>query len=110
MTRAAVLATSFLAAGTVVLIRTGAARTVGASRPAGAPHAIDPRFRNVVDRAPGLQRKGRPMRPRALFTAAALAVAVLVLAPGVPVRASAGQGGFSSEQPAGTPYQHQSNW
>ncbi len=50
------------------------------------------------------------MRPRALFTPLALAVAVLVLAPGVPARAGARPGGFSSEQPAGTPYQHQSNW
>src|SRR6266851_3327901 len=50
------------------------------------------------------------MRPRALFTTVALAVAVLVLAPGAPARASAGSGGFTSEQPAGTPYKHQSNW
>src|SRR6266700_1213534 len=50
------------------------------------------------------------MRPRALFTPVALAVAVLVLAPGVAVRASAGPGGFSSEQAAGTPSKHQSNW
>src|SRR6266700_712677 len=28
----------------------------------------------------------------------------------LPARASAGPGGFSSEQPAGTPYKHQSNW
>jgi hypothetical protein len=50
------------------------------------------------------------MRPRALFIPAALAAAVLVLAPGAAVRATAGTGGFSSEQPAGTPYRHQSNW
>src|SRR6266702_1525452 len=50
------------------------------------------------------------MRPRALFTPVALAVAVLVLAPGVPARASAGPGGFGSEQAAGTPLKHQSNW
>jgi hypothetical protein len=41
------------------------------------------------------------MRPRALFTPVVLGVAVLVLAPGVPGWASAGPGGFSSEQPAG---------
>src|SRR5205814_8487726 len=50
------------------------------------------------------------MRPRALFALVALAVAVLVLAPGMPARASARAGGFNSEQPAGTPYKHQSNW
>jgi hypothetical protein len=50
------------------------------------------------------------MRPRALLTPVVLAVAVLVLAPGVPAWAGAGPGGFSSEQPAGTPYKHQSNW
>jgi len=50
------------------------------------------------------------MRPRALFTPVALAVAVLVVAPGVAARASAGTGGFSSELAAGTPYKHQSNW
>src|SRR5260370_3688681 len=50
------------------------------------------------------------MRPRALLIPVALAVAVLVLAPGVAARASAGPGGFSFEQPAGTPYKHQSNW
>ena len=50
------------------------------------------------------------MRPRALFILVALAAAVLVIAPGAAVRASAGPGGFSSEQPAGTPYRHQSNW
>ena len=50
------------------------------------------------------------MRTRALFTPVVLAVAVLVLAPGAPARASAGPGGFSSEQPAGTPFKHQSNW
>jgi len=50
------------------------------------------------------------MRTRALFTPVVLAVAVLVLAPGAPARVSAGPGGFSSEQPAGTPFKHQSNW
>src|SRR5262249_48038448 len=50
------------------------------------------------------------MWPRVLFTLAALAAAVLVLTPGVPGWASAGPGGFGSEQPAGTPYKHQSNW
>jgi hypothetical protein len=50
------------------------------------------------------------MRLRALFIPVAFAVAVLVLAPGVAVRAGAGPGGFSSEQPAGTPFKHQSNW
>jgi hypothetical protein len=50
------------------------------------------------------------MRPRALFTPAVLAVAVLVLAPCVAAWASAGSGGFSAEQPVGTPFKHQSNW
>jgi len=50
------------------------------------------------------------MRPRVLIILVALAAAVLVLAPGMAVRAGAGPGGFSSEQPAGTPYKHQSNW
>ncbi len=50
------------------------------------------------------------MRFRALFTAIALAVAGLMLASGVPAGASAGTSGFSSEQPAGTPFKHQSNW
>src|SRR5260370_19491729 len=49
------------------------------------------------------------MRPRALLIPVALAVAVLVLAPGVAAWAGAGPGGFSSEQPAGMPYKHQSN-
>ena len=50
------------------------------------------------------------MRPRALLSPVVLAVAVLMLAPGVPAGASAGASGFSSEQPAGTPFKHQSNW
>src|SRR5260370_28959748 len=50
------------------------------------------------------------MRPRALLSPVALAVAVLVFAPSAPAWAGAGPGGFSSEQPAGTPYKHQSNW
>ena len=50
------------------------------------------------------------MRPRALFSAIALAVAGLMLASGVPAGASAGTIGFSSEQPTGTPFKHQSNW
>src|SRR5262249_54917171 len=54
--------------------------------------------------------EGAPMRPGMLFTAVALAAAVVVLAPGVPGWAGAGAGGFSSEQAAGTPYLHQGNW
>ena len=50
------------------------------------------------------------MRPRALLSPVALAVAVLVLAPSAPAWAGAEPGGFSSEQPTGTPYKHQSNW
>src|SRR5215831_18722373 len=50
------------------------------------------------------------MRPRALFTLVVLAVAALVLVPAVPASAGAGTGGFSSEQPTGTPYKHQGNW
>ena len=50
------------------------------------------------------------MRPGALFTPAVFAVAVLVLAPGAPARASSGPGRFSSEQPDGTPFKHQRNW
>lgn len=50
------------------------------------------------------------MRPRALLSPVALAVAVLVLALSAPAWAGPGPGGFSSEQPAGTPYKHQSNW
>jgi hypothetical protein len=50
------------------------------------------------------------MRLRALLSPVGLAVAVLVLAPSAPAWAGPGPGGFSSEQPAGTPYKHQSNW
>jgi hypothetical protein len=50
------------------------------------------------------------MRPRALLSPVALAVAMLVLAPSALAWAGPGPGGFSSEQPAGTPYKHQSNW
>src|SRR5262245_61392498 len=50
------------------------------------------------------------MRHGTLVTVVAVAAAGLMLAPGVPARASAGAGGFGSEQPAGTPYKHQSNW
>jgi hypothetical protein len=50
------------------------------------------------------------MRPPRLFTLVALAAAVLLAAPGVAAWASAGAGGFSTEQAAGTPYRHQSNW
>jgi hypothetical protein len=50
------------------------------------------------------------MRLGALLSLVALAAAVLVAAPGAAGRASAGAGGFSTEQPAGTPYKHQSNW
>src|ERR1700751_1482379 len=51
-----------------------------------------------------------PMRPHALFALVALASAVLVLGSGAPGWAGTGPGGFSSEQPAGTPYKHQGNW
>ena len=50
------------------------------------------------------------MRARALFTRVALVVAVLALALVAPGWASAGPGGFSPEQAAGTPYKHQGNW
>jgi hypothetical protein len=50
------------------------------------------------------------MRGRALVSPVALAVAVLVLAPSAPAWAGTGAGGFGSEQPAGTPDKHQSNW
>jgi hypothetical protein len=50
------------------------------------------------------------MRPRVLFAAVVLAVAGLMLASGVAAGASTGTSGFSSEQPAGTPFKHQSNW
>jgi hypothetical protein len=50
------------------------------------------------------------MRLRALFALVALTAAVLVLASGAPGWAGAVPGGFSSEQPAGTPYKHQANW
>ena len=49
------------------------------------------------------------MRPRTLFIALLVALA-WVLGPCGALRASAGSAGFSSEQPAGTPYKHQSNW
>src|SRR5262249_42502885 len=54
--------------------------------------------------------EGASMRPGTLFTAVAVAAAVLMLAPGVPARASAGAGGVGSGPPAGTPDKHQSNW
>jgi hypothetical protein len=50
------------------------------------------------------------MRLRSLFALITMAAVVLVLASGVPGWASAGPGGFSPEQPAGTPYKHQGNW
>src|SRR5262245_63215344 len=50
------------------------------------------------------------MRHGTLVTVVAVAAAGLMLAPGVPGWASAGAGGFGSEQPAGTPYKHQGNW
>src|SRR5215472_16597816 len=50
------------------------------------------------------------MRPRALCALAAMATAMLALGSGGPGWAGAGPGGFSPEQPAGTPYHRQGNW
>jgi len=45
-----------------------------------------------------------------LLIAPVLVTVVLILAPGAAFPASAGSTGFGPEQPAGTPYTHQSNW
>src|SRR5712692_4152759 len=50
------------------------------------------------------------MRPRWVAIPSALATLMLFLGLGMTVPANAGSGGFNSEQPAGTPYLHQSNW
>ena len=50
------------------------------------------------------------MRPRTLLIVPVLTALVLVFGLGAVPRAGAGSSGFASEQPAGTPLKHQSNW
>ena len=50
------------------------------------------------------------MRPRTLLIVPVLTALVVVFGLGAVPRAGAGSSGFASEQPAGTPLKHQSNW